>query len=177
MDRAGRVGTAAQGGPYPFAFLLFLGNLVQLLLVFVILVGQGVLARTADRRSEQTFQDAENIMREVTRLRSHLQDRDTTLNQGIELVQSKPHPRIAQREAIRPASVAAQYVGLNGQIAATITGAVGTMWAFYLAAIFQLGWIALAEIGLIKFDPYPFAFLLFISSLLQLVFRFVIMVG
>lgn len=67
--------------PYPFAFLLFLGNLVQLLLVFVILVGQGVLARTADRRSEQTFQDAENIMREVTRLHPHLQDQDTILNQ------------------------------------------------------------------------------------------------
>jgi hypothetical protein len=30
--------------PYPFPFLLFLGNLVRLLLVFVILVGQGVLA-------------------------------------------------------------------------------------------------------------------------------------
>ena len=51
------------------------------------------------------------------------------------------------------------------------------MWAFYVAAIFQFGWIALAELGVITFDPYPFAFLLFISSLLQLIFMFVIMVG
>jgi hypothetical protein len=36
--------------------------------------------------------------------------------------------------------------------------------------VLQLGWIALAEAGIIKFDPYPFAFLLFI-------FMFVIMVG
>jgi len=48
---------------------------------------------------------------------------------------------------------------------------------FYLAAAFQFGWIALAEARVITFDPYPFAFLLFISSLLQLVFMFVIMVG
>jgi hypothetical protein len=51
------------------------------------------------------------------------------------------------------------------------------MWAFYAAAVFQFGWIALAQVGIITFDPYPFAFLLFISSLLQLVFMFVIMVG
>ncbi len=51
------------------------------------------------------------------------------------------------------------------------------MWAFYLAAVFQFGWIALAEAHIISFDPHPFAFLLFISSLLQLVFMFVIMVG
>jgi uncharacterized membrane protein len=38
------------------------------------------------------------------------------------------------------------------------------MWAFYLAAIGQFGWMALAQFGVIKFDPYPFAFLLFISG-------------
>jgi uncharacterized membrane protein len=163
--------------PYPFPFLLFLGNLVQLLLVFVILVGQGVLARAADRRSTQTYGDAENILREVTTLHSHLQEQDHILNQGIALVESAPSPRIQERAVIKPGTVAEQYVGLNGQIAAVITRAVSTMWAFYLAAIFQLGWIALAYVGIIKFDPYPFAFLLFISSLLQLVFMFVIMVG
>jgi len=35
----------------------------------------------------------------------------------------------------------------------------------------------LALAGIITFDPYPFASLLFISSLLQLVFMFIIMVG
>ena len=171
------VGPLGKSDPYPFPFLLFLGNLVQLMLVFVILVGQGVLARSADRRSEKTFQDAEAILHEVTELHSHLQEQDRILNQGIELVLSEAHPWLKERAAIKPPTVGDQYVGLNGRIAAMVTRAAATMWAFYLAAVFQFGWIALAQVGVIKFDPYPFAFLLFISSLLQLVFMFVIMVG
>lgn len=163
--------------PYPFPFLLFLGNLVQLLLVFVILVGQGVMGQGADRRAEQTFRDGEKTLREIITLHSHLEKQDKILNHGIELVRSEAHPWVKERAAIRPPTVGAQYVGRNGRIAASITRAVGTMWAFYLAASFQFGWIALAQAGVITFDPYPFAFLLFISILLQLVFMFVIMVG
>jgi uncharacterized membrane protein len=70
-----------------------------------------------------------------------------------------------------------QYVGFNGRLAAWITNKVGTMAAFYAATIFQFGWIALARTGVIRFDPYPFAFLLFLSSLIQLLLMFVIMVG
>jgi uncharacterized membrane protein len=170
-------GPLRHSDPYPFPFLLFLGNLVQLLLVFVILVGQGVLGRSADRRSERTFRDGEEVLREIITLHSHLEEQDRILNHGVELVRSEAHPWVEQRAAITPPTVQAQYVGLNGRIAASITKAVGTMWAFYLAAVFQFGWIALAKAGIITFDPYPFAFLLFISSLLQLVFMFVIMVG
>src|ERR1700736_3347795 len=151
-------GPLQKADPYPFPFLLFLGNLVQLMLVFVILVGQGVLGRTADRRSQQTFKDAEEILHEVTLLHSHLQKQDRILNQGIDLVRSEPHPRLKERRAIEPPQVVEQYIGLNGRIAAAITRAVSTMWAFYLAAAFQFGWIALAELGIIRFDPYPFAF-------------------
>jgi hypothetical protein len=143
----------------------------------VILVGQGVLGRTADRRSERTFQDAEAILHEVTQLHAHLQEQDRILNNGTELVLSEAHPWLKERATIKPPTVAEQYVGLNGRIAATITSGASTMWAFYAATVFQFGWIALAELGIIRFDLYPFAFLLFISSLLQLVFMFVIMVG
>jgi len=38
--------------------LLFLGNIVQLLLMFVILVGQQVLAGSSDKRALQTYKDA-----------------------------------------------------------------------------------------------------------------------
>jgi len=61
--------------------------------------------------------------------------------------------------------------------AAFITRGVSTMWAFYLAAVVQFGWMALALLGLIRFDPYPFPFLLFLSSVTQLVFMFIILVG
>jgi len=133
------IGPLNKSDPYPFPFLLFLGNLVQLLLVFVILVGQGVLGRTADRRSEETFQAAEGILGEVTKLHSHLRRQDKILNQGTELLVSKAHPWLKQRAADKPPTVGEQYVGLNGRIAATITKGVSTMWAFYAAAVFQFG--------------------------------------
>src|SRR5215472_2654155 len=57
--------------PYPFAFLLLIGNVTQLLLVFVILVGQQVLGRASDRRAARTFQDAESILSEVSKLHDH----------------------------------------------------------------------------------------------------------
>jgi len=163
--------------PYPFPFLLFMGNVVQLLLVFIILVGQQVLGRAADKRAEQTYLDAEAILHEVEQLHKHLQEQDQILTQGVNLVDPQPHPWIARRKAFSAPRVEDQHIGLNGKIAATITRAVGSMWAFYVAAVFQFGWMALALAGVIRFDPYPFAFLLFISSLLQLIFMFVIMVG
>jgi uncharacterized membrane protein len=41
--------------PFPFAFLLFLGNIVQLLLMPLIMVGQNVQAAHADARAESDF--------------------------------------------------------------------------------------------------------------------------
>jgi uncharacterized membrane protein len=162
---------------YPFPFLLFLGNLVQLCLVFIILVGQQVLGQATDERAAKTYDDAEVILREVSQLHDHLGEQDAILTQGISLVDSTPHPWITARQAVKPARVSDHHVGLNGRVAAWLTRMVGTMWAFYLAAIGQLLWIGLAQLNLLTFDAYPFAFLLFISSLLQLVFMFVIMVG
>jgi uncharacterized membrane protein len=170
------VGPLHAADPYPFPFFLFLGNVVQLLLVFVILVGQQVLGRAADKRALRTYTDAETIFGEVTKLHKHLEKQDKILNRGIALVDSSPNPWI-ESKLRRPARVLDQYVGLNGRIAAFITEMVGSMWAFYVAAIFQFGWIGLAVIGVIRFDPYPFAFLLFLSSLAQLILMFVIMVG
>jgi uncharacterized membrane protein len=163
--------------PYPFAFLLFIGNVVQLLLVFVILVGQQVIGRAADKRSLQTYEDAEAIFEEVSRLHDHLEEQDRILNRGIRLVERHPHPHISEHKVVKPPAVVDVLIGRNGLFAAWLTKRVGSMGAFYVAAVFQLGWIALALLGIIGFDPYPFAFLLFLSSLAQLIFMFVIMVG
>ncbi|MDQ6603181.1 MAG: DUF1003 domain-containing protein, partial [Chloroflexota bacterium] len=171
------VGPLHARDPYPFPFLLFIGNVVQLLLVFVILVGQQVLGRTADKRSLQTYEDAEEIFNVVVQLHNHLVEQDRILARGISLVETQPHPWIADRKVTPPPTIADQYIGPNGRIAAWITQRVGTMWAFYVATIFQFGWIGLSVVGVIRFDPYPFAFLLFLSSLTQLIFMFVIMVG
>jgi hypothetical protein len=143
--------------PYLFPFLLFIGNVVQLLLVFVILVGQQVIGRTADKRSLQTYEDAEGIFTEVVQLHDHLLEQDHILARGISLVETQPHPWIAERKVTPPATVADQYVGLNGRIAAWVTRRVGSMWAFYVAALFQFGWIDLSVRGVVTFDPSPFA--------------------
>ena len=65
--------------PYPFSFLLFLGNIVQLLLMFVILVGQQVLGAAADKRAIQTYEDAEATLHECLELQRHLTAQDSSL--------------------------------------------------------------------------------------------------
>jgi uncharacterized membrane protein len=90
---------------------------------------------------------------------------------------TQPHPWIAERRRHGPHLTADERVGFNGRLATIITKGVGTMWAFYLAAVILAGWMLLSLIGLIRFDPYPFAFLLFLGNVVQLLLMFVIMVG
>ncbi|GAC1402732.1 MAG: hypothetical protein NVSMB52_16690 [Chloroflexota bacterium] len=173
----------AQAGPlsfdkYPFSFMLFLGNVVQLLLIFVILVGQQVLGATAERRATETYEDAEALLHEVEQLHTHLVAQDRILTKGLGLCGVPVHPSTEGNDVVVGAvRIEEKEVTLNGKIAAFVTKGVGTMWAFYIAAIFQFGWIALAQAGIIHFDPYPFPFLLFLSSLVQLILMFIIMVG
>ncbi len=57
--------------PYPFTFLLFLSNIVQLLALPVLAVGQQILSRASDKQAEQTYKDAEAMLKlqdEVHRL-------------------------------------------------------------------------------------------------------------
>ena len=164
--------------PYPYPFLLFLGNVVQLLLIFIILLGQQVLGRSADKRAMQTYQDAEAILQDCEQIQNHLIAQDTHLADCVTLdAAEKETIDQAGQRLDKPPTMADQYVGFNGRLAAWITNKAGTMTAFYLATIFQFGWIGLAQAGVIRFDPYPFSFLLFLSSLTQLLLMFVIMVG
>jgi uncharacterized membrane protein len=57
-----RIGIFRQD-PYPFNFLLFLSNLVQLFALPILAVGQQVLSRASDKQAEQTFRDAEAILK------------------------------------------------------------------------------------------------------------------
>jgi len=164
--------------PYPYPFMLFLGNVVQLLLIFVILLGQQVLGHSGDRRATQTFEDAEAILHDCEQIQNHLIAQDDHLATCVNLddLERMELTSVARRfEA--PPTMADEHIGFNGRLAAWITRRCGTMTAFYAAAVFQLGWIALAQAGVLRFDRYPFPFLLFLSSLAQLLLMFVIMVG
>ena len=71
-----------------------------------------------------------------------------------------------------------QSLGLQDRIALVITTAVGTMYAVYLFATVMLGWmIWQSAIAKHPFDPYPFAFLLFLGNIIQLLLMPLIMVG
>jgi uncharacterized membrane protein len=170
-------GPLHQVDPYPFRFLLFLDNAVQLMLCLVILVGQRVLGGAADHRAVQTYENAEAIFEQVADLQGHLDRHDRMLSRGVSLLETSPHPWIVRHRVQAPPQAIDQAVTVNGRIAAWLTKRLGTMWAFYLAAVTQLAWIALAKAGIQRFDPYPFIFMSFLSTLAQLIFMIVIMVG
>ena len=163
--------------PYPYPFLLFLGNVAQLLLIFIILLGQQVLGRTADRRSLHTYQDAEAILVDCEQIQNHLIAQDAHLLPA-RIRRAAEHQALASAaERIEPTSCdrTRNTSGFNGRLAAWLTSKVGTMTAFYAAAVFQVAWIIAGQ--LLGFDPYPYLFLLFLSSQTQLILMFVIMVG
>ena len=163
--------------PYPFAFLLFLNNVVQLVLCSVILVGQRVLGMAADRRAVQTYENAEAIFAQVADLQEHLDRHDRVLSRGVSLLESSPHPWIERHRVQPPPQAIDQVVSVNGRIAAWLTLRLGSMWTFWISGLTQVVWIGLAEAGVQRFDPYPFAFMTFLSTLAQLIFMMVIMVG
>ena len=162
--------------PYPYPFLLFLGNVVQLLLIFIILLGQQVLGRAADSRAMQTYEDAEAILVDCEQIQNHLIAQDSHLASCIDLPSDERETLEKAAERFEaPPTMDDEYVGFNGRLAALLTNKVGTMTAFYIAVAFQIGWMIIGQA--LGFDPYPYLFLLFLSSLTQLLLMFVIMVG
>jgi hypothetical protein len=56
---------------------------LQLVLLPVIIVGQNVQARAADKRAQQTYSDAEAILHECMQLQAHLQAQDAILDDVV----------------------------------------------------------------------------------------------
>lgn len=53
---------------------------IQLVMLSVIMVGQNISGRAADRRSEMTYRDADAILHETIQLQAHLTEQDAALN-------------------------------------------------------------------------------------------------
>jgi len=51
-------------------------SFLQLVLLPIIIVGQNVQARAADKRAEQTYNDAEAVLHEASEIQRHLQEQD-----------------------------------------------------------------------------------------------------
>jgi len=84
-----------------------------------------------------------------------------------------PLPRRAR--PVRSTDV--QGTGINARIGQAVTAAVGTMGAFYFFALFMAAWMLWQSETQKPFDPYPFAFLLFLGNIVQLLLMPLIMVG
>jgi len=55
-------------------------NFLQLVLLPIIIVGENLLARAADKRSLQTYQDAEAVLHEAIEIQKHLAAQDEVLS-------------------------------------------------------------------------------------------------
>lgn len=60
---------------------------LQLVLLPIIIVGQNVQSRAADKRSDQTYKDAEAILAECLELQKHLQAQDQILDDLVKRIQ------------------------------------------------------------------------------------------
>jgi hypothetical protein len=58
-------------------------NFLQLVLLPVIIVGQNLQARAADKRSLQTYRDAEAVLHEALEIQKHLESQDKVLSDLI----------------------------------------------------------------------------------------------
>jgi hypothetical protein len=66
---------------------------LQLVLLSVIIVGQNVLARAADKRSEATYKDADAVLHEAVKLQEHLLAQDrvlASLTEQLALLEGRP---------------------------------------------------------------------------------------
>jgi hypothetical protein len=68
---------------------------LQLVLLPVIIVGQNVQARAADKRAQQTYSDAEAILHECLQLQAHLQAQDGLLDDLVRRTTGMPPPHPA----------------------------------------------------------------------------------
>jgi hypothetical protein len=70
---------AAGGGL--LAFVQWLSQtFIQLVMLSVIMVGQNILGRAADKRSEMTYQDADATLHEAEQIQAHLKAQDEAMN-------------------------------------------------------------------------------------------------
>lgn len=71
---------------YPFPFLLFCSNIVQLVALPVLAVGQQVLSRKQELQAEEQFHDVVAILHDIEQIMQHLDAQDTEI---LRLVQQQ----------------------------------------------------------------------------------------
>ena len=72
---------------YPFVFLLFLGSVVQLLLMPLIMVGQNIQGQHAEIRAEEEFKTTESIYKDIEHIIARLDEQDQELLKQTKLLE------------------------------------------------------------------------------------------
>jgi hypothetical protein len=71
--------SAIQSGNLTVIIAWVSSNFIQLVLLPIIIVGQNVQAAASDKRSEQTYKDAEMLLAEAIKIQEHLKAQDHAL--------------------------------------------------------------------------------------------------
>ncbi len=72
--------------PYPFAFLLFMGNIVQLLLMPLIMVGQNLQGRHAEIRTEEEYNTTQSSYKDIEEILNHLNEQDIEMKKQLDIL-------------------------------------------------------------------------------------------
>ncbi len=67
-----------------FVVVWISSSFLQLVLLPIIIVGQNIQAATADKRAEDTYKDAEAVLRESEEIQNHLLAQDAAITEIIE---------------------------------------------------------------------------------------------
>ncbi len=73
--------------PYPFAFLLFLGNIIQLLLMPLIMVGQNIQGKHTELRAEESYHTTKSSYRDIEHILQRLDAQDQELLRQTKLLE------------------------------------------------------------------------------------------
>ena len=60
---------------------------IQLVMLSVIMVGQNILSRAADKRADMTYQDADATFHEAEQIQAHLKAQDAAINEMLDKLQ------------------------------------------------------------------------------------------
>ena len=78
---------AIKQGTY-FVIVWLSSSFLQLVLLPIIIVGQNIQARAADKRSEDTYNDAEAVLKESEEIQKHLMAQDEAISNILQRLET-----------------------------------------------------------------------------------------
>ncbi|MCV7175657.1 DUF1003 domain-containing protein [Mycolicibacterium sphagni] len=82
---------AIKQGTY-FVVVWLSSSFLQLVLLPIIIVGQNIQAKAADTRADDTYKDAEAVLKEASMIQEHLTKQDEVISRILEQIQP-PAPK------------------------------------------------------------------------------------